>query len=102
MTVPHSDMAGDAAIARVFGRGCDDRYRGKPRTACPYSGVADNVLRTYWLRGWDHMDKQWASDIRGRSGNPRWNTVPPAAVRNGEHAERTPVKLDSLPPVQPI
>lgn len=85
MAVPTNDLAADAAIARAFARGCDARYVGQPRDSYPpeYRGRTANNLRTYWLMGWDHIDKEWATEK-----HIRWATRPPAPVQpstNGKH-----------------
>lgn len=46
---------------KVFGEGCDARFKGLPSELCPYRGTGFELI---WLHGWNDMHKRWGNYVR--------------------------------------
>lgn len=51
--------------AKAFNEGSDARIAGRPQSANPYPFTAQNPYRS-WLRGWQHVDREWGKDCKVR------------------------------------
>lgn len=52
---------------RAFNEGCDARIRGWGQFYNPYNSpnlLGNQVLSRAWLRGWQHVDKEWGRDCK--------------------------------------